>query len=63
MMMDLLSHSALFDGLEKWTQVAENVEQLKVLYCHDWLRIQENSERQRAKFIKERKHHEGGTNG
>jgi len=30
MMLDLLSHTALFDGLEKWHQLGENEEQLKV---------------------------------
>jgi hypothetical protein len=29
-----------------------------VLYCHDWMRIQENSERIREKFMQERKHDE-----
>jgi hypothetical protein len=30
MMLDLLSHTAMFDGLEKWHQLGENEEQLKV---------------------------------
>ena len=51
MMLNHETKTALFDGHETWEQLGANVDQMRVLFSHDWLRIEENARRWKTKYI------------